>query len=194
VDIEDSLAARQLFDREIAPETLAEWTAQTAAPKPAAQTRPAGALLVRAGSEWFGLPTGVVDCALPVGPVHSVPSLGSPAFLGLANVDGELLPCVSLADLAGADTARAAPTPGPAPLRARGRLIAVTVAQGRFALLVDEAAGSCGFAPEALTPPPDTVARSPRPLVTGMATLEGRLTGIVDPESLGRALLRSLRP
>jgi len=185
VSDEHTLAARRLFDREVAPDTLAEWTAQAAAPKPEGQAPRAGALLVRAGTEWLGLPASIVESALPAGPIHSVPFLSSPVFLGLTNVDGELLPCMSLAALAGAD-----PDPHPA----RPRRIAVKVAEGRFVLVADEASGTCGFAPENLTPPPDTVALSPHPLVRAMAMMEGRLAGIVDAKALGLALLRSLRP
>lgn len=182
---EDTLAARLVFDREVEPETLLEWTEQTATPKPAREVRLAGALLVRTGKEWLGLPAPIVESAMPVGPIHSVPYLSSRAFLGLINVDGELLPCVSLAVLAGAD-------PDPAP--ARPRIITVTVAEGRFSLLTDEAEGTCGYDPDTATLPPDTVSNSPYRLVKHMAVLEGRTAGIMDETLLGRALLRSLRP
>lgn len=182
---EDALAARLVFDREVEPEILSEWTTQTAAPKPASEARLAGALLVRAGEEWLGLPASIVESAMPVGPIHSVPYLSSRAFLGLVNMDGELLPCVSLAVLAGAE-------PDPAP--ARPRIITVKVAEGRFSLLADEAVGTCGYDPESASPPPVTVSKSPHRLVKHMAHLEGRTAGIADETLLGRALFRSLRP
>ena len=182
---DDSLAARLLFDREVSPDILAEWTIQAALPKAQNDLRRAAALLVRAGGEWLGLPASIVETALPVGPVHSVPYLSSMVCLGLANVDGELLPCVSLVALTGAE-------PGPDPVRPR--LIAVSLATGRFVLLVDEAAGTCGYDPDTLTSPPDTVARSPHPIARAVALLEGRSAAIADEESLGQALLRSLRP
>jgi chemotaxis-related protein WspD len=185
VNDSDAYAAKILFDREISSETMAEWTAQTAAPKPGRQAVRQGALLVRAGKEWIALPTAIVESARPAGAVHSVPHLSSRAFLGLANVDGELLPCVSLAALAGGE-----PDQSPA----RARIITVNVPEGRFALFADEALGTCGFDPARAVPPPDTVARAPHPLVTAMAELEGRTAGVVDTQSLGRALAASLRP
>lgn len=181
----DAQGARQLFDREVAPDTLSEWTAQAAAPKPARQGARQGVLLVRAGEEWLGLPTAIVDAALPMSPVHSVPYLSSPAFAGLCNVDGELLPCIRLAALLGAQ---------PTQESAHPRLIALTLPEGRFALEVDEAAGTGGYDPEATSPAPDTVSHAPSPLVLRMALVEGRLAGIAETASLGRALLRSLRP
>jgi chemotaxis-related protein WspD len=184
----DAQGARQLFDREVAPDTLLEWTAQAAAPKPAKQGARQGVLLVRAGEEWLGLPTSIVDAALPMSPVHSVPYLSSPVFAGLCNVDGELLPCIRLAALLGALPAQTAPdgsggSGGLVQAPASPRLIALTLPEGRFALEVDEAAGTGGYDPEA-----------PSPLVLRMAVVEGRLAGIAEAASLGRALLRSLRP
>jgi len=185
VNDDASREARRLFDRPVPPEVLAEWTAQAALPKDASEARSALALLARAGAEWVALPASVVDQALPVGPVHAVPYLSDAVFLGLANVDGELLPCVSLAALLGAD-------PSQAP--ARPRLVAVRVDEGRFALLVDEAPGMGEYDPAALSPPPDTLARAPRPVVTAMARFGQRLAGLADAALLGRALLRSLAP
>ena len=175
----------ELFDREVDAAPLDEWTALAAAPKPRGDTPRTAALLVRAGSEWIGIPTSMVDAALPAGPVHTVPYLSGRAFLGLCNVDGELVPCVSLSELAGAQ-------PGPPPLRPR--FISVVTAQGRFVLMVDEAFGTCGFDPAALTPAPDTLSRSSGRVVSAMAMMEGRLAGVACEEKLGRALLESLRP
>jgi len=182
---DDSLASRILFDREVDSETLAEWTAQAAAPKPSGEARRTGALLVRAGEEWIAIPAAIIDQALPAGPVHKVPFLSGRTFLGLCNVDGELTPCVSLAALLCAE---------PAPPGSRARFIAVSTLRGRFALLVDEAFGACGFDPDALSPPPDTLARSPHPVVRGMAVMEGRHAGIADEERLAHALEECLRP
>ncbi|GFK93102.1 hypothetical protein NNJEOMEG_00931 [Fundidesulfovibrio magnetotacticus] len=180
-----SREAKLLFDREPSAEVLAEWTAQTAQPKDDAGAKRGAALLVRAGEEWTALPASMVDQALPLGPVHAVPYLSGPVFLGLANVDGELLPCVRLAALLGAEPSQA---PG------RPRLVAVRTREGRFALLVDEAPGMSHYDPDALDPAPDTLARGPRPLVAGMARVGGRLAAVADPERLGRALLGSLSP
>lgn len=192
----DAQGARQLFDREVAPDTLLEWTAQAAAPKPAKQGARKGVLLVRAGEEWLGLPTAIVDAALPMSPVHSVPYLSSPVFAGLCNVDGELLPCIRLAALLGAFPAQTAPgrTGALAQNPASPRIIALTLPEGRFALEVDEAAGTGGYDPEAASHAPDTVSHAPSPLVLRMAVVEGRLAGIAEAASLGRALLRSLHP
>jgi len=70
----DFLAARLLFDRPVAAETLAEWTAQAAQPKPEPQAAQASALLVRAGAEWFGLPAPLVETALTAARIINCPA------------------------------------------------------------------------------------------------------------------------
>lgn len=181
----DTLAARLLYDREVAPELLDEWTALVAAPKPDRAREFSVALLLRAGAEWLALPATCLDEAARPGPIHAVPYLSSPVFRGLINMGGELLPCVSLADLLRSERAD---------IQARPRVIAISLAQGRFALLVEEVAGTARFHPDDLRPAPDTVSLSPRPLVQGLVKLEGRLAGLLDAQALGEALLGSLRP
>jgi len=182
---DDALTSRLLFDREVDRETLAEWTAQTAAPKPSAQARQASVLLVRAGREWIGIPASMADTALPAGPVHTLPYLSTPVFPGLCNVDGELLPCVDLAALLKTEQ-------GEKP--ARARILAVTTSEGRFALRVDEVLGAHGFDPDSATTPPETVSRAPSPIVTALAVMSGRTVGVADEQALTRALAGSLRP
>lgn len=185
---QENLISRRLFDRAVPEETLDEWTVRTAAPKPTAATGKVSVFLVRAGGEWIGLPAGIIESAHPAGPIHTVPFFSSQAFPGLVNVSGELLPCVRLSALIEAD---------PCDAPARPRLVAVDVDEGRFALLVDEAAGTRGCAPDGFSPPPETLSRSkrtPHPIVTAMAQVDGRTAGIADRARLGAALLASLRP
>ena len=181
----DTMAARLLYDREVNPELLEEWTAQVAAPKPTRARGTVAALLLRSGAEWLALPASCLDEAAGPSPIHAVPYLSSPVFLGLINMGGELLPCMSLAALLRAT---------PSELPAHPRVVAVSLAQGRFALLADEVAGTATYHPGEVRPAPDTVARSPRPLVRGVVELEGRPAGLLDATALGEALFRSLRP
>jgi chemotaxis signal transduction protein len=174
-----------LFDREVSPEQLEQWTALTASTKPVRPVGLTGALLFRAGDEWLALPAGVLDEALDMRPIHAVPYLSNPVFIGLVNAGGELLPCIGLARLMQSPQVLSAVKP---------RILCVRLTQGRFALMADEVVGACRYDPAEVSPPPDTVAKGPRPLVMGMVKLEGRLAGLLDPRALGAALLGSLRP
>lgn len=181
-------AAKLLHDRTVAPELIDEWTAQIAAPKPASERGRAHALLLRAADEWLALPAALLEEALPVGPVHTVPYLSTPIFEGLTNVGGELLPCIRLARLLAGQAAEHAGAPAPS----TPRLLAVNTSSGRFALLVDEVVGICPFDPDRMTPPPDTVRLGPDSMVAGMVVLEGRTAGLLDQAVLAQALIQAL--
>lgn len=64
-------------------------------------------LIFRLGEEWLGLPTRALAEVAPACVVHSLPHQRSPALLGVANVRGTLVACISLGELLGLD-ARAA--------------------------------------------------------------------------------------
>src|SRR5262245_38052092 len=57
--------------------------------------------LFRIGSEWLAIATPVVDEVADLRSIHSLPHRRSGVVLGLANVRGELIVCVSLAQLLG---------------------------------------------------------------------------------------------
>ncbi|QRY81958.1 purine-binding chemotaxis protein CheW [Pseudomonas sp. PDNC002] len=65
-------------------------------------------LIFRLGEEWLGLPTRALAEVAPACVVHSLPHQRSPALLGVANVRGTLVACVSLGELLGLDIRAAA--------------------------------------------------------------------------------------
>ncbi|WP_448679711.1 chemotaxis protein CheW [Pseudomonas nicosulfuronedens] len=65
-------------------------------------------LIFRLGEEWLGLPTRALAEVAPSCVVHSLPHQRSPALLGVANVRGTLVACISLGELLGLDTRTAA--------------------------------------------------------------------------------------
>ncbi|WP_193453000.1 chemotaxis protein CheW [Pseudomonas nitroreducens] len=60
-------------------------------------------LIFRLGEEWLGLPTRALAEVAPSCVVHSLPHQRSPALLGVANVRGTLVACISLGELLGLD-------------------------------------------------------------------------------------------
>lgn len=94
-------------------------------------------LIFRLGDEWLGLPTRalaevVAECAL-----HSLPHQRSPALLGVANVRGTLVACVSLGELLGLDRRTSAPVDG----RVVPRMLILAAAGGPVLSPVDEVDG-----------------------------------------------------
>src|SRR5476649_415868 len=68
-------------------------------------------LVFRLGEEWLGLPTRCLVEVAPLQPIHSLPHQRSRALLGVANVRGALVACLSLVELLGLDASITA-TPG----------------------------------------------------------------------------------
>ena len=94
-----SAAALTLLDRELPPEHLAEWTAHFAGRKKLEEPDTHSAIIFRIASEWFALSTLALDEVAEPRTIHSLPHLRSSIVLGLVNVRGELLICVSLAKM-----------------------------------------------------------------------------------------------
>src|SRR5579872_4617099 len=82
---------------------LAEWTRHFGEPRPAADSKTHSFVIFRVGAEWLALPTSVVTEVADSRPIHSLPHRRNSAVLGLVNVRGELLVCVSLGRVLGVD-------------------------------------------------------------------------------------------
>ena len=93
-----SEAGNRLFDRAIPPEFSAEWTRVIAAAKETGLADPVSVLIFRLRGEWFALKTTCFRKAADARPIHTVPLKSGRVFLGLVNIDGELLPCMSAAE------------------------------------------------------------------------------------------------
>src|SRR6185503_9433540 len=65
-------------------------------------------VIFRVASEWLALPTSVVIEVANLLPIHSLPHRRTGVVLGLASVRGELLVCVSLGQVVGAEPLAAA--------------------------------------------------------------------------------------
>src|SRR5262245_30736571 len=104
-----SAAAAHSLDREPPAGYAEHWTAQARQQKGTDDQAALSVLLFRLGAEWLALPTKVLTEIASPRPIHSLPHRRSNAVLGLANIRGTLLVCVSLRDLLALDGA-VAPT------------------------------------------------------------------------------------
>ena len=109
-------------------------------------------------------------------------------MLGLANIRGELLICISLGHLLGLTG-----IPPREMLRtAQKRLLVVSWDGTRLAFPVDEVQGTQRFQPQELKAPPATVAKSSASFTQGIFYWRDRTIGFLNPEVLFSALNRSL--
>lgn len=94
-------------------------------------------LLFRLGDEWLGLPLSVLVEVAPVQVIHSLPHRRSDTVLGVSNVRGSLVACLSLARLLGLEGG-AAPAGG----RVIPRMLIIgTASEGNVVCPVDEING-----------------------------------------------------
>lgn len=139
-------------------------------------------LLFRLGEEWLALPTACLAEIAPLQAVHSLPHQRSRVLLGVANVRGALVPCLSLPELLG--------TPGgvaePRSNRGLPRMLILAAEGGPVVMAVEEI---------------DGIHRLDRPLEPGhdamrftAAVLQwrGRSVRVLDEQQLLSAVKRSL--
>ncbi|WP_268799868.1 chemotaxis protein CheW [Pseudomonas huanghezhanensis] len=94
-------------------------------------------VVFRLGDEWLGLPTRCLIEVANVQTIHSLPHQRSRALLGVANVRGALVACISLVELLGLDTSSTAPTSA----RIMPRMLIVAADGGPVVVPVDEVDG-----------------------------------------------------
>jgi chemotaxis-related protein WspD len=168
---------------------LDEWTHHLARLKPASTLDTRSVVIFRLADEWLALPTSVVVEVASVRPIHSLPHRQNPAVLGLANVRGELLVCVSLGRLVGVEATSVARqgTSG-----AHRRLLVIRRDEARLICPVDEVHGTHRFHPSALKHLPATVAKATVTYSTGLIDWQNRSVGVLDDQLLFYTVKRSL--
>lgn len=189
-----SAAAIQVLDREQSMDgrevAIAEATELFAGKKRGEKRAPQSAFVFRIGSEWLALSMSVVDEVADLRNIHSLPHRRNGVVLGLANVRGELLVCVSLAQLLGIDAL--APVVTRHQRIVSGRLLVLRDAGGRLAFPVDEAHGSERFDERDLQAVPTTVAKAAARYSRAVLPWREHAVGLLDDQLLFHSLNRSL--
>jgi chemotaxis-related protein WspD len=146
------------------------------------------AMIFRINVEWFALPSEAFQEVAERRPVHSLPHRQRGIVLGLVNVRGELLVCVSLGHLLGLSNLPRVET-----LRTlHQRLLVGDWGGSRIVFPVDEVCGIHRFEMQQLQEPPATLAKSNRTFTRGILHWEERTVGFLDPHWLFSALNQSL--
>ncbi len=186
-----SEAAKSLFDREVPDEELRTWTRQLAEGKQVEIAGSVSVLMFRVRAEWLALPTEHFKEVVEVRSVHPVPFRSNQVLLGLVNINGELVPCVSLVHLLHLE--EETPT-GDDARKARQRLVVVERNRQRFVVPVDEILGVRRISMEQVERAPATVTKSPVALNRGIFEVEGKAIGWLDEDRFFAALEESLNP
>jgi chemotaxis-related protein WspD len=196
-------AANALLDRAPPEGYLAEWTGHVARGSAlsglsfdfAAQGADDAAaslssMIFRLGGEWLALPTALLQEVVEPRPVHSLPHRRTSVVLGVTNIHGALLICVSLATLLGLALGDA--TRATRPAATQRRLLVIGRDPDRFVFPADEVHGIHRYGAKALRPAPSTVARGASSYTRQVLLWEGRSVGCLDGDLLVDSLNRSI--
>ncbi|MDB6112444.1 MAG: cheW [Pedosphaera sp.] len=183
-----SAAAAQLLDRQVPAEYRRQWTEHFSREKKPVVPGKQSIVIFRIGPEWLALPTRVFQEIAEQRTVHSLPHRQQGVVLGLINIRGELLICVSLGRLLGLEQV---------PFREKSRTtydrLVVTEWQGRLLTFpVSEVYGIQRYQPQELQEPPATVTGASSNLIRNLLAWENKLVGCLDAELLFSTLNRSL--
>ncbi len=147
------------------------------------------AIIFRIENEWLGLSTSLLKEICDPRPVHSLPHQRNPAVLGIANVRGELVVCISLGALL--TTGRNGAQSGDGRL-VRKRLLVASRGGERLVFPVDEVHGVHRYNPLELRDAPATVAKAPSTYTRRMLQWREHSVGLLDDELLFESLRRTL--
>jgi chemotaxis-related protein WspD len=192
-----SEAARGLLDYEATPAYVSEWTRHYSQPKTlkgsigdAAEGEALAIIIFRVCREWLALPARVVMEVTELRPIHSLPHRRG-VVLGLTNIRGELLPCLSLGQVLSVqqpgelDRSAASGQPD-------GRLLVTRRGDARIVFPVDHVEGIHRINAKDRQNLPATIARDSNTYSKAIVTWRNKSVGLLDDERLFTALRRSL--
>jgi chemotaxis-related protein WspD len=184
-------AATLMLNRDLPDDYRSYWTRHFAQPKKTEEDSEAqSAIIFRVGAERMALPTAVLQEVAELGAIHSLPHWRAGILLGLTNICGELLLCVSLGRLLGIEEV-ASPKTGKSG-SAHRRLFVVCHERLRLTFPVDEVYGVHRHHPRDLQQVPATVNKAAATYTKAILPWQGKSVGYLDDGLILHALNRSL--
>jgi chemotaxis-related protein WspD len=194
--------AAELLAHHVPDDYITQWTEHVSRPAQQADRETASVVIFRIGAEWLALPAVAIQEISNLKTIHRVPHRTSGVVLGVANVRGELLTCVSLSRVFGLEgetttSPSVAATPSStsaaaSALLARKRLLVIRRKELRAACPVDYVDGVHRYPPEALSEVPATVAKAGTRYSRALLAWRDRTVGVLDEDLLFSALRRGM--
>lgn len=185
-----SAAAAHLLDRAPSVDEVAISRGESSTPQPPPRKGAESILIFRVGSEWLGLQSALIKEIADERKIRSLPHQRNAAVLGVVNIRGALLLCMSLTRLLNVDKAT-----GEEQVQKRSLFKPMLVTNhGDNAIVfpVDEVDGVHRFLQSALAPVPSTVQHTAAIYTKGILPWRDRTVGVLDGDSLFYALNRSI--
>ncbi|APV40990.1 chemotaxis protein CheW [Pseudomonas frederiksbergensis] len=145
-------------------------------------------LMFRLGEEWLALATRSLVEVAPLQAIHSLPHQRSRALLGVANVRGALVACLSLVELLGLDGASSAASGA----RVMPRMLIIAAHGGPVVVPVDEVDGIHAIDERVLEAASRSGTQASAKYTRGVLQFKGRSLRWLDEEQLLSAVTRSL--
>jgi len=145
-------------------------------------------LMFRLGEEWLALATRSLVEVAPMQTIHSLPHQRSRALLGVANVRGALVACLSLVELLGLE----ATTGVASGVRIMPRMLIITAHGGPVVVPVDEVDGIHAIDERILDAASQSGQQASAKYTRGVLQFRGRSLRWLDEEQLLSAVTRSL--
>lgn len=145
-------------------------------------------LMFRLGEEWLALATRSLVEVAPLQAIHSLPHQRSRALLGVANVRGALVACLSLVELLDLDGSVAPVSGG----RVMPRMLIIAAHGGPVVVPVDEVDGIHAIDERMLAAASQSGAQASARYTRGVLQYRGRSLRWLDEEQLLSAVTRSL--
>lgn len=145
-------------------------------------------LMFRLGEEWLGLATRSLVEVAPLQAIHSLPHQRSRALLGVANVRGALVACLSLVELLGLDGTASVTSDA----RVMPRMLIIAAHGGPVVVPVDEVDGIHAIDERILEAASQSGTQASARYTRGVLQFKGRSLRWLDEEQLLSAVTRSL--
>ena len=196
-----SAAGRSLLEREAPIEYVQEWTdvlAKTPAAPTTAQINGAlvpskeqlSVMIFQLGGEWLAVPVRLLQEVTQPCVIHTLPHRSNELFMGLVNIRGEILLCVSLnymLDLKDRQHAANRVT-----TVAAKRMIVLASEQNRWVFTVDEVCGIHRFPSSELQTAPVVISKASEAYTKGVFRWQGHKVNYLDAELLFYTLNRRI--
>ncbi|HSW14088.1 MAG TPA: chemotaxis protein CheW [Solimonas sp.] len=185
-----SAAATQLLDIGLPPDYLDRWTRHVAQDKQVIEAHTHSVIVFRVEAEWLALPTVVFSEIASLRRIHSIPHRRNGIVLGLANIRGELLACVSLEQILGLEQQGERRQERQRVIDER--LLVLDYEGHRSVCPVDEVYGIQRFHGRMLAAAPATLAKAATPYIKSVLSWQDKSVGLLDEQLLFHTINRSL--
>lgn len=178
-------AAARFLDQDMPGTYLAELTGYVAREYEREEGATQAVIIFRLGLEWLAFPILALEEVVKRRAIHSLPHRRGGVVLGLVNVRGALLICVSLTRLMALNETQQED-------RAERRFLVISDNGQRLAAPVDEVGGIFRYRADEIKALPDTVAKGATNFTKATFAWKDRTIGLLDEQRLLPALNRSV--